>query len=122
MTSSIVPSPCPPCSSAIAMPGQPSSQISDHRAGSLGWSPSASSRTFSALKRSARKECAVDLISRCSSLKSKSMSLLAQLGKAEHPLGDDVPQDVAGPALNRVGARAQEAVGPQRLALESLGA
>src|SRR3954453_9497299 len=100
MTSSIVPSPCPPCSSAMAMPGQPSSQISAHRAGSLGSSPSASSRTFSALKRSARKERAVDLISRCSSLKSKSIWLLAQLGKAEDALGDDVPQHVAGAALD----------------------
>ena len=43
----------------------------------VGLSASASSRTFSGLKRLARNSRAVALISRCSSLKSKSIALLA---------------------------------------------
>ena len=37
---------------------------------------------------------------------------LSSLGQPQHPLGDDVPLDFGGAALNRIGARAQEAVLP----------
>ena len=74
MISSTAPSPSPPYSSSIAMPGQPSSQIASQLVVEYGVSPSASSRTRSGLKRLERNSRAVDLISRCSSVKSKSMA------------------------------------------------
>src|SRR4051794_351898 len=95
----------------MKMPGQPSSHISPQMLSS--YSPaSASSRSFSALKRALRNSRAVDLIACWSSVKSKFMSRLAQPGQAEHALGDDVLEDLGRAALDRVRAGAQEAVGP----------
>ena len=59
----------------MAMPGQPSSEISFHIPSSY-LSASASSRTFSGLKRAARNSLAVRLISCCSSVKSKCILYL----------------------------------------------
>src|SRR5262247_4611281 len=53
---------------------------------------------------------AVERSSSCSWLNPKSMGLV--LGKAEHALGDDVLLDLGRPALDRVGAGAEERVGP----------
>src|SRR3954453_12914645 len=95
----------------MKMPGQPSSHISAQMPSS--YSPaSASSRSFSALKRALRNSRAVDLIACWSSVKSKFMWRLAQPGQAEHALGDDVLEDLGRAALDRVRAGAQEAVGP----------
>src|SRR3954451_18352828 len=95
----------------MKMPGQPSSEISFQRASS--YSPaSASCRNFSGFSRAARKSRAVDLIACWSSVKSKFMKPLAQPWHPQHPLGHDVAQDLRGPALDRVGAGAEEAVGP----------
>ena len=47
---------------------------------------------------------------------------LAQPRQAEHALGDDVLEDVGGAALDRVGARAQEAVLPGAVGDRVLGA
>src|ERR687896_2313115 len=116
MISSTVPSPWPPCSSPMKMPGQPSSQSSFQAASS--YSPaSASSRTRSILKRSASSSLAVRLIACWSSEKSKFTfaASLSQLRQAEHALGDDVLEDLRGAALDRIGAGAEEAIGPGRL-------
>src|SRR5688500_13790846 len=94
----------------MKMPGQPSSHISAQMASS--YSPaSASSRSFSGLKRAARKSRAVDLIACWSSVKSKFKGL-PHPRQAEHALGDDVLEDLGRAALDRVRPRAQEAVGP----------
>src|SRR5215204_3620865 len=113
ITSSTTPSPWPPCASSTKIPAQPSSDISFQASSS--WLPdSASSRTRSGLKRAARSSLAVRLIACWSSVKSKFMGL-PQLRQAEHALGDDVLEDLGGAALDRVRARAQEAVGPGRV-------
>src|SRR5918999_752566 len=70
MICSTVPSPWPPCSSPMKMPGQPSSQSSRQVASSY-WPASASSRTRSIMKRSASSSFAVRLIACWSSEKSK---------------------------------------------------
>src|SRR5919107_5063708 len=97
----------------MKMPAQPSSAISFQAPSSC--SPaSASSRTRSGLKRAASSSFAVRLIACWSSVKSKFTRLapLPELGEAEHALGDDVLEDLGGAALDRVRARAQQAVGP----------
>src|SRR3954453_5376561 len=105
-----MPRPCPPHSSGSARPAQPSSAISVQPAGSVPSSLAAISRIRSDLKREARKSWAVDLIARCSSVRSKYMAVdLAQPRQAKHALGDDVLEDIRRPALDRVGAGAQEA-------------
>src|SRR5262249_26287829 len=53
---------------------------------------------------------AVERSSSCSWLNPKSIGLV--LGTAEQPLGDDVLLDLGGPTFDRVGARAEERVGP----------
>src|SRR5918997_6094874 len=112
ITSSTIPSPCPPWASSMKMPAQPSSAIS-FQAPSSCFPSSASSRTRSGLKRAASISLAVRLIACWSSVKSKfTLGLLPELGEAEHALGDDVLEDLGCPALDRVGARAQQAVGP----------
>src|SRR3954447_986940 len=94
----------------MKIPGQPSSDISRQRSSS--YEPdSASERSFSGLRRAVRKSRAVDLIACWSSVKSKFIGL-PEPRHAEHPLGDDVPQDLRRPALDRVRTRTQEAVGP----------
>src|SRR3954453_15119448 len=103
-------SPWPPSSSEIAIPAQPRSEISFQRPSSYERA-SASSLTFSGLKREARNSCAVRLISCCSSFRSKFMGL-PQPREAENALGDDVLQDLGRAALDRVGPRAQEAIAP----------
>src|SRR3954453_6440753 len=121
MISSTTPSPWPPCSSSMKMPGQPSSQSSFQAPSS--YSPaSASSRTRSNLKRSASRSWAVRLMACWSSVKSKfiACSLLAQLRQAEHALGDDVLEDLGRAALDRVGARAQHPIGPGRVPVSAL--
>src|SRR6188768_1223104 len=108
-----MPSPCPPHSSGSARPVQPSSAISSQSDCSKPFSLSASSRMRSDLYRAARKSWAVALIACCSSLRSKYISRRQSLThprQAKHALGDDVLEDVGGAALDRVGARAQEAV------------
>src|SRR4051794_24299518 len=107
------PGPCPPCSSAMKMPGQPSSETSV-QASSAYVFDSASSRSRSSLKRAASRSRAVSLIALWSSVKSKFIDvlLLAHPRQAEHALGDDVLQDLRRAALDRVGARTQEPVGP----------
>src|SRR5215207_1235085 len=113
ITSSTMPRPWPPWSSSMKMPAQPSSDISFQASSS--WLPaSASSRTRSGLKRAASRSLAVRLIACWSSVKSKFMGL-PQLRQAEHPLGDDVLEDLGGAALDRVRAGAQQAVGPGRV-------
>src|SRR6476646_7601705 len=112
-----MPRPWPPHSSGSARPAQPSSAICFQPSGSVPSSLAAISRIRSDLKREARKSWAVDLIACCSSVRSnyifKTLPLsLAQPRQAEHALGDDVLEDVRGPALDRVGAGAQEAVLP----------
>src|SRR5918996_3688244 len=121
MMSSTVPSPWPPCSSPMKMPGQPSSQSSFQVASSY-FPASASSRTRSILKRSASSSFAVRLMACWSSEKSKfTIALpLSQLRQAEHPLGDDVLEDLGGAALDRVRPRAQQPVGPWRLPVRPL--
>src|SRR5918996_973512 len=121
MMSSTVPSPWPPCSSPMKMPGHPSSQSSFQVASSY-FPASASSRTRSILKRSASSSFAVRLMACWSSEKSKfTIALpLSQLRQAEHPLGDDVLEDLGGAALDRVGPRAQQPVGPWRLPVRPL--
>src|SRR4051794_17522377 len=108
-----MPRPWPPSSSEIAIPGQPSSEISFQRASSYERA-SASSRTFSGLKREARNSLAVRLISCCSSFRSKFTWSFpsSQPRQAEHALGDDVLEHLGGAALDRVGPRAQEAIAP----------
>src|SRR5918999_3824772 len=120
MISSTVPSPWPSCSSSMKMPGQPSSQSSRQMASS--YSPAyASSRTRSILKRSPSSSLAVRLIACWSSEKSKfTFAPLSQLRQAEHPLGDDVLEDLGRAALDRVGTRAQQPVGPGRLPVGAL--
>src|SRR6185436_4375145 len=66
----------------------------------------------SGLKRAASSSFAVRLIACWSSVKSKFMCALPQLRQAEHALGDDVLEDLRGAALDRVGARAEQPVGP----------
>src|SRR3954452_19974038 len=97
----------------MKMPGQPSSDTS-FQASSPYVFNSASSRSRSSLKRLASRSRAVSLMALWSSVKSKfiSLELLAHPRKAEHPLGDDVLQDLRRAALDRVRAGAQEAVGP----------
>src|ERR671914_2258338 len=120
MISSTVPSPWPPCSSPMKMPGQPSSQSSRQVASSY-LPASASSRTRSILKRSPSSSLAVRLIACWSSEKSKfTFAPLSQLRQAEHSLGDDVLEDLGSAALDRVGARAQQPVGPGRLPVGAL--
>src|SRR5215210_5455573 len=113
ITSSTMPSPWPPRSSSMKIPAQPSSDIS-FQAPSSYLPASASSRTRSGLKLAASSSFAVRLIACWSSVKSKFIRL-PQLRQAEHPLGDDVLEDLGGAALDRVRARAQQAVGPGRL-------
>src|SRR6478752_1870152 len=110
ITSSSTPRPWPPCSSAMKMPGQPSSDTS-FQASSPYCLDSASSRSRSSLKRLASRSRAVSLIALWSSVKSKFMPL-PHPRKAEDALGDDVLQDLRRAALDRVGAGTQEAVGP----------
>src|SRR3954447_21740011 len=113
MTSSITPKPWPPCSSAMKMPAHPSSETSPQA--SLAYCfASASSRSRSSLKRFASRSRAVSLIALWSSVKSKFTlrALLSHPRQAEHALGDDVLQDLRRAALDRVGARTQEPVGP----------
>src|SRR4051812_17290274 len=107
-----MPRPCPPWSSSMKMPAQPSSHIS-LQASSSYFSASASSRIRSGLKRAASISFAVRLMACWSSVKSKFICALPQLRQAEHALGDDVLEDLRGAALNRVGARAEQPVGPR---------
>src|SRR3954464_6980718 len=97
----------------MKMPGQPSSETSV-QASSAYVFDSASSRSRSSLKRAASRSRAVSLIALWSSVKSKFIRvlLLPHPRQTEHPLGDDVLQDLRRAALDRVGARTQEAVGP----------
>src|SRR3954452_11133257 len=95
----------------MKMPAQPSSHIS-LQASSSYFSASASSRIRSGLKRAASISFAVRLMACWSSVKSKFICALPQLRKAEPPLGDDVLEDLGGAALDRVGARAEQPVGP----------
>src|SRR5436189_3120064 len=112
MTSSRIPSPWPPLSSPMKMPGQPSSETS-FQASSAYCFDSASSRRRSSLKRLASRSRAVSLIALWSSVKSKFIAcLLAHPRQAEHALGDDVLQDLRRAAFDRVRARTEEAVGP----------
>src|SRR5215210_8384328 len=97
----------------MKIPAQPSSAIS-FQAPSSYLPDSASSRTRSGLKRAASISFAVRLIACWSSVKSKFIRL-PQLRQAEHSLGNDVLEDLGGAALDRVGARAQQAVGPRRV-------
>src|SRR5215210_3118770 len=97
----------------MKIPAQPSSAIS-FQAPSSYLPDSASSRTRSGLKRAASISFAVRLIACWSSVKSKFIPL-PQLRQAEHPLGDDVLENLGRAALDRVGARAQQAVGPGRV-------
>src|SRR3954452_15926961 len=121
-----MPRPCPPCSSAIAMPGQPSSTSSAHRSASYAL-PSAAARTFSSVERLASRSRAVRLISCWSSVKSKFMkSLLTHPREAQNALRDDVLEDLGGAALDGVAAGAQQLVGPavagrQRVGTEQVG-
>src|SRR3954453_17036006 len=120
MISSTMPSPWPPCSSSMKMPGQPSSQ-SSFQASSSYLPASASSRTRSNLKRLASRSCAVRLMACWSSVKSKFISpLSAQLRQAEDALGDDVLEDLGRAALDRVGSRAQHPIGPGRVPVSAL--
>src|ERR1700759_4766358 len=96
-----MPRPWPPHSSGSASPAQPSSAISLQPAASVPSSEPAISRIRSDLKREARKSWAVERIASCSSVRSKYMVLSSSLGlthprQAEHPLGDDVLEDVGG--------------------------
>src|SRR5215210_5848843 len=97
----------------MKIPAQPSSAIS-FQAPSSYLPDSASSRTRSGLKRALSSSLAVRLIACWSSVKSKFIPL-PQLRQAEHALGDDVLEDLGRAALDRVGARAQQAVGPGRV-------
>src|ERR1700726_4927627 len=63
---------------------------------------------------------AVRLICCCSSVRSKYI-WLPQLWQAQHPLGDDVLEDVGSAALDRVRARAQEGVLPLTVGDRVLG-
>src|SRR3954454_964466 len=105
-----MPSPWPPCSSSMKMPAQPSTD-SSFQASSSYAPASASSRIRSGLKRAASSSFAVRLMACWSSVKSKFMAL-PQLRQAEHALGDDVLEDLGRATLDRVGARAQQPVGP----------
>src|SRR5215218_4292854 len=107
-----MPRPWPPHSSGSARPAQPSSAISFQPLSSKPLSLAAISRSRSDLKREARKSWAVDRIACCSSVRSKYKARspsLSQPRQAQDPLGDDVFEDVGGPALDRVGAGAEEA-------------
>src|SRR6266540_2858821 len=108
-----MPSPWPPFSSSMKMPAQPSSHIS-FQASSSYRPDSASSRTRSGLKRAASISLAVRLIACWSSVKSKFIPL-PQLRQAEHALGDDVLEDLGRAALDRIGPRAEQLVGPRRV-------
>src|SRR6476469_9601716 len=125
-----MPSPCPPHSSGTASPVQPSSAISCQPDSSKPSSLAAISRSRSDLKREARKSWAVALIACCSSVRSKYISKFrprallssSEPRQAEHALGDDVLEDVRRAALDRVGARAEEAVLPGAVGGSVLGA
>src|SRR3954454_9613019 len=120
MISSTTPRPWPPYSSSMKMPGQPSSQ-SCFQASSSYLPASSRSRTRSNLKRLASRSCAVRLMACWSSVKSKFISpLSAQLRQSEDALGDDVLEDLAPAALDRVGTRAQRPVGPGRVPVGAL--
>src|SRR3954454_19759508 len=110
-----MPSPWPPSSSGIAIPAQPRSEISFQRPSSYERA-SASSRTFSGLKREARNSCAVRLISCSSSFRSKFAWAFpsSQPRQSQDALGDDVLQHLGRAALDRIGAGAQEAMAPLR--------
>src|SRR4051812_42985701 len=97
----------------MKIPGQPSSETSAQASSAYAFD-SASSRSRSSLKRFASRSRAVSLIALWSSVKSKFIRvlLLPHPRQTEHPLGDDVLQDLRRAALDRVGARTQEAVGP----------
>src|SRR6185295_4908205 len=112
--SSIVPSSCPPYFSETIRPGQLRALISRHMSSLKASSDSASSRIRSDLRRAARNSLAASWSIRCSSVRSKFIQSppLAQLGKAEHALGDDVLEDVRRAALDRIGTGAQELVLP----------
>src|ERR687886_714098 len=51
-------------------------------------------------------------VPRCSPAGRRCSRSSSQPRQPEHPLGDDVAQDLGGAALDRVGAGAQEAIGP----------
>src|SRR5579875_2775427 len=123
--SSTVPSPCPPCSLATAIPGQPSSTSSRHKSGS--YAPaSAASRTRANGERADKSSRATSLICFCSSVRSKSMwvsgrAASAAPGQAERPLGHDVLEDLGGAALDRVAAGAQQFIAPRPAGRQRLG-
>src|SRR4051812_47710005 len=127
--SSMAPRPCPPCSSATEMPGQPSPASSRQSASSV-VPASACSRTRSGVAREPRSSRAVRWMSRWSSVSPKStpFPLAHALGgrelqarEPEDPLGDDVLEDLRRAALDRVAPGAQQLVAPRRAGGERFG-
>src|SRR5690606_36487185 len=82
---------------------------------------SRSSRTRDTGERSRTKSAAVLARSSWSSVSTSCMAGTS-VRQAEHALGDDVELDLAGPALDRVAARAQPLAGEVQLALVEAGA
>src|SRR5690606_17085546 len=72
-------------------------------------------------ERSRTKSAAVLARSSWSSVSTSCMAGTS-VRQAEHALGDDVELDLAGPALDRVAARAQPLAGEVQLALVEAGA
>src|SRR5438309_9730155 len=111
-TRSTTPTPTPPYTSGKMRPSHPCSASFAQNSGVVPSGVSISLRTVGDGHSFSRNLRAVARRSSCSSLKPKSTRALS-LRQAEHALADDVLLDLRGPALDRVGARAQERVLPE---------
>src|SRR6266702_1359436 len=109
-TSSMNPMPRPPASSGTDTPVHPSAVTSGHHAGSQP-EPSAIWATRSTGNRDPRNSRTDAASAFWSSLSVKSTS--ASLREAQDPLGDDVAEDLRGPALDGVAAAPELEALPQ---------